>query len=353
MFARLDRDDRRAAVVGLIVLVAIAIVYPLVADAMARPLAAFVLPCLVTAALGRWRPTVLVGLASFPVAVVLGLRGPLDAEALAARWFIIGVGVIIGAVGAAVRERQSGRLADLNRSMAMRAAFERALAPAPIPPEGYLAVARYRPAESKMTIGGDFLEAIAMPDGRLAMLIGDVCGHGPREAAFGAALRAGWKATVLSGKYDPGDWVEALNASFFQDGRIDTYVTLCTGYLDLAAGLTRLVIAGHPPPVLLERPARLLDVPPTTPLGVGDREEWEATELPWNRSPVLFYTDGLIENPARQGKPRRWGEDGLLAWLDLHPVANSPAEFADSLMQAATDGRELRDDVAVLVTGAA
>jgi serine phosphatase RsbU (regulator of sigma subunit) len=353
MFGRLDRVDRGAAVVGFVALVAVTVVYPVVADAAARPLAAFVLPCLVTAALGRWRSTLLVGVASLSVAVVMGVIGPLDAEALAARWFIVGVGVIIGAVGAAVRERQSGRLADLNETMALRTAFERALAPAPIPPEGYVAVARYRPAESRMKLGGDFLEAIAMPDGRLAVLVGDVCGHGPREAAFGAALRAGWKATALSGKYDPGDWVETLNASFFQDGRIDTYVTLFTGYLDLAAGSTRLVNVGHPPPVLLERPARILDVPPTPPLGVGDRVEWEATELPWDGRPMLFYTDGLIENPARQGRPRRWGEDGLLAWLDDHPQMTSLNEWADNLVRAATAGRDLRDDIALLVVGAA
>ena len=74
-----------------------------------------------------------------------------------------------------------------------------------------------------MQLGGDFLEAIALADGRLAALIGDVCGHGPREAAFGAALRAGWKSIALGGKHDPADWVDELNAAFFQDGRIDTF----------------------------------------------------------------------------------------------------------------------------------
>ena len=131
MFARFDWSDRRATIVGALVLVTVAVVYPLVADATARALAGFVLPCLVTAVLGGWRPTLLVGITSLSVAIVIGLLGPLDIEALLARWLIIGVGVLMGAVGAAVRERQSGRLADLNETMSLRAAFERALAPAP------------------------------------------------------------------------------------------------------------------------------------------------------------------------------------------------------------------------------
>ena len=84
MFGRLDRDDRRAAIAGAIVLALVAAVYPVVADAAARPLAVFVLPCLLTAVLGGWRPTLFIGVASLLLAVLLGVLGPLDADALIA-----------------------------------------------------------------------------------------------------------------------------------------------------------------------------------------------------------------------------------------------------------------------------
>ena len=352
MFGRFDRTDRRAAIAGAVVLAVLAPVYPVVADAAARPLAVFVLPCLLTAVLGGWRPTVLVGVASLITAVVLGVAGPLDTDALIARWSIIVLGVVMGAIGAAVREHQSHRLAELDETMALREAFERALAPSPVPPPGFVAVARYRPAESRMQLGGDFLEAIALADGRLAVLIGDVCGHGPREAAFGAALRAGWKSIALGGKHDPADWVDELNAAFFQDGRIDTYATMCTGYLDLSAGVTRLVNVGHPPPVLLERPARALDLPPAPPLGLGMFDQWGATELAWGGQPVVFYTDGLIENPSQRGQPRRWGVDGLLAWLNTRPPTRTIDDLADALLAAATTQRHIRDDIAMLIIAA-
>ena len=349
MFARFDWNDRRAAVVGALVLVTVSLVYPLVADATARPLAGFVLPCLVTAVLGGWRPTLLVGITSLSVAIVVGLLGPLDIEALLARWLIIGVGVLIGAVGAAVRERPVGASRRSQRDDVAAGGVRARTGARAVTPDGYVAVARYRPAESRLNLGGDFLEAVALEDGRLAVLIGDVCGHGPREAAFGTALRAGWKAIALSGKHDPAEWVDALDASFFRDGRIDTYVTLCTGYLDVITGVSRLVNVGHPPPVLLEHPVRVLDLPPTPPLGLGLNDNWTAIEVPWAGQPMLLYTDGLVENPNRQGKPRRWGELGLLAWLDAHPQTTALTDLADRLVQSATTGRTIRDDIAILI----
>lgn len=336
---------------GAVALAVLAAVYPVVADAFNRPLSIFVLPGLLTAVRGGWRPTVLVGMSSLAIAVVVGVVGPLDEGPLVARWLVIGSGIVIGAVGAALREHQAGLLADLDEAVALKEAFEHGLAPSPIPPDGFVAVARYRPAESRMHLGGDFLEAVALTDGRLAVLVGDVCGHGPREAAIGAALRAGWKSIALSDKRDPTDWVDALNAAFFQDGRIDTYVTMCTGYLDLDARVARLVNAGHPPPVSLERATRLLDLPPAPPLGLGFTGVWTAIDLAWDGDPLLFYTDGLTENPTHGGPPRRWGEEGLLAWLDQHPHLSTVDNLIDALLDAATTGRDLRDDIALLLVG--
>ena len=196
--------------------------------------------------------------------------------------------------------------------------------PVPLPPDGLVAIARYRPAEARMELGGDFLEAISLPDGRMAVLIGDVCGHGPREAAFGAALRAGWKAIALGDRRDPADWVDALDEAFFRDGRIDTYATMCTGYFDVLAGVALLVNVGHPRPVALEQPAYSLDLPTAPPLGLGLSERWTATELSWVGGPLLFYTDGLIENPNVRRPSSRWGVDGLLAWLNAQPPTDGP-----------------------------
>lgn len=346
-------SDRRALAVGAVVLIAVGVVYPFVADSVGRPLSAFVLPCLATAVVGGWRPTVVISMASLAIAVVIGIAGPLDASALSARWVIIAIGALLGSVGAAVREGQAARLSELRATITTREAFERALVPTPVPPPGIAAVARYRPAEARLELGGDFLEAVTLGDGRLAVLIGDVCGHGPREAAFGAALRAGWKGIALNDEPDPVHWIDALDLAFFRDGRIDVFATVCTGYLDLHSRSATLVCAGHPRPIEIGSRARALDLPAGPPLGIGVSDTWAATELAWDGAALLFYTDGLIENPSlRRETPRRWGVEGLLGWVDTHPSAPTIDAWADSLMAAATAERDVLDDIATLIVAA-
>jgi serine phosphatase RsbU (regulator of sigma subunit) len=353
MGARFGAADRRAALVGGVALLVMVGVYVLVEEAAAQPLGMLALPCLLTAVIGGWRPTLAVGVTSMVLAVVFGAVSSLAGEAILWRLLIVLGAVAMGAAGAALRERQSTRLAELDEATELRAAFERALLPPPAPPPGYVAVLRYRPAESHLQIGGDFVEAVALADGRLAVMIGDVCGHGPREAAYGSALRAGWKAIVLSGKDDPADWVAALDTSFFRDGRIDTYVTMCAALFDLSACQVRLISLGHPPPVLVAQPVRPLDVRPFRPLGLGFDDDWNAKAVPWKGEPMLFYTDGLIENPVSRAQPNRWFEAGLLSWLEAHQVVDDPIGYADRLVRSATEGRELRDDVALLLIAAA
>jgi serine phosphatase RsbU (regulator of sigma subunit) len=344
-------EDRRAATAGAVVLVIVAIAYPLAADELGRPLAVFVLPGLLTAVLGGWRPTLVIGCSSLAIAVVEGVAGPLDTEALMARWAIIVFGLAMGAVGAALREAQTTELTEMEEAMAMRESFLRALAPAPQPPPGLVAVASYLPAEESLTVGGDFLEAITLKDGRLAVLMGDVCGHGPREAAFGAALRAGWKSIALSTDPDPEEWVRALDRAFFRDGRFDSYATLCTGYLDPRATTARLVNAGHVPPLVL-RPdggPQPVELRICRPLGIDAQASPRATDLSWSGEPVLFFTDGLIENPMKEGGSRRWFLEGLTDWLGQHWPSDDPHALVEQLAVAATTDRELRDDVAILL----
>jgi serine phosphatase RsbU (regulator of sigma subunit) len=339
-------------IIGGASLVVVTALYLVLDQASPQPLVVFVLPSMVTAVIGGWRATLFVGAASLAAVIVAGLLSPMDGAALVVRWMVIATVVALAAIGALLRETQRSRLSDLNDAMALRAAFERALAPAPAPPPGFVVAARYQPATTHMQIGGDFLEAIAIADGRLAVLMGDVCGHGPREAAYGAALRAGWKSIALAGYDDPASWVQCLDDAFFRDGRIDTYATLCTGYLDLPTRTARLVNVGHPLPILLSRPARELPLPALPPLGLDLNDQWSSVELPWQGDPLLLYTDGLIENPQSTDLRRRWGYDGLVTWLD-DQRDTEPHRLVRDLIAAGSRDRVLHDDVAVLLISAA
>ncbi len=59
-------------------------------------------------------------------------------------------------------------------------------------------ITRYRPTEERLRLGGDFLDVMSLPRKGLALIIGDVSGHGPAAAALGATLRASWQALVMS-----------------------------------------------------------------------------------------------------------------------------------------------------------
>ena len=198
-----------------------------------------------------------------------------------------------------------------------------------------------------MDIGGDFIDAVGLPDGRLAVVIGDVCGHGPSEAAYGTALRAAWRTIALTHRPDPIEWVRRLDTTFFAADRTDAYVTLCTGIIDRRTRRASFVSAGHPWPIALGATTGIIDMPvgrPARPRTVGvdgQRREHRATR------PAPVHRRAHREPPWRRPADR-WGEDGLVGWLQGRWPAPDLDRLGDELMTAALDGREQRDDVAVM-----
>ncbi|CAM5262116.1 hypothetical protein SMICM304S_05690 [Streptomyces microflavus] len=80
------------------------------------------------------------------------------------------------------------------------ARLERGLLPTPLLEGSDLSfAARYRPGRSRALLGGDFYDTVRTPDGTVHAMIGDVCGHGPDEAALGVELRIAWRALTLAG----------------------------------------------------------------------------------------------------------------------------------------------------------
>ncbi|MGW5639428.1 response regulator, partial [Streptomyces sp. NPDC003832] len=91
---------------------------------------------------------------------------------------------------------QAGQLrAEENRRL------ERGLLPTPLLRDaaGPEVVARYLPGREQALLGGDFYDVVQTPDGSVHVLIGDVSGHGPDEAALGVGLRIAWRTLVFSG----------------------------------------------------------------------------------------------------------------------------------------------------------
>ena len=337
----------RPAVFGLVAVAVIGVLYPAVASDAGNPLAAFVLAPLGVAVVGTQRDTGVVAVAAFAVAFVEGWAGELTGVPLGVRLLIVALGGALATFGAAMRSRREQEVVDLEVQRAVLTAFQEGLVPVPAPPQGIFAVSRYRPAEVPLRIGGDFVDVISLSDGAAGFIIGDVCGHGPRAAAFGARIRAAWKGIAWTIPQQPARWLEELDHAFFDDRRFDGFVTAFAGRLS-PGGEVQAVCAGHPPPLLLTSDtATPLAVRPDVPLGIDTSTRRRLTTFHLgDGTSMLLYTDGLIENSRSPGG--RPGEEGLLAAL-ADPGTSTVLD--DLLTRFGPDGFD--DDVAMLHLGVA
>src|SRR5580704_15795850 len=98
-------------------------------------------------------------------------------------------------------EETQRQLREAQLYAAENARLERGLLPSPVLKDRRLAVAaRYRSGGQQMLLGGDFYDVVEAPDGWVHVMVGDVCGRGPDEAALGVTLRVAWRTMVLAGR---------------------------------------------------------------------------------------------------------------------------------------------------------
>ncbi|KIF75817.1 phosphatase [Streptomyces sp. 150FB] len=239
------------------------------------------------------------------------------------------------------------------------ARLERGLLPTPLLQGSDLRFAsHYRPGRSRALLGGDFYDTVRTPDGTVHVMIGDVCGHGPDEAALGVELRIAWRALTLAGLC--GDQLLSTLQQVLEHERQseEIFATLCT--VDIAPDGRRagLCLAGHPAPLIARhgRPARLLPYEDGGPaLGLLPRARWPRRQVElggtWN---LMLYTDGLIEGRVGPGSGERLGEQGMVEMINSQLAQGLRG---DDLLEAAVrhvrelNGGELTDDVAILLLG--
>ena len=172
----------------------------------------------------------------------------------------------------------------------------------------------YRPGEQRLDLGGDFYDCMQLEDGRIALLIGDVSGHGPDAAALGASLRAAWRGLALS-ETEHGEVLRCLEAVFEREGTDEgAFATVAYGLIDPGRTRLEIAVAGHPPPILVEGgAARAMDVAPGPPLAVFDQTDWPiSTTALRTPSAVVLYTDGLTEARSSPGSHERLGIEVLV-----------------------------------------
>jgi serine phosphatase RsbU (regulator of sigma subunit) len=309
---------------------------------------------------------------SIPLIVLTGLddeaAGTIAVEAGAQDYLVKGKvdgGVLARAIRYAISRRQADeaeRKLMLAQSQAQEAIrLERGLAPRPLIAEGSAWVASCsRAGRSRALLGGDFYDAVETPDGILRIVVGDVCGHGADEAAVGVSLRSAWHALALAGE-SPTLILQTLQSVLEHERHIpNLFTTLCTLEINPGRDIATLILAGHPPPMLIGGGSvtRLVEAYGGPPIGLG-LGGWSSEELKlppdWA---LLLYTDGIIEGRVGSG-PDRLGEEGLRKllgrYIEQDPTWREQPEtmLQDLVTQAhSLNGKALTDDVAMILIGA-
>lgn len=196
------------------------------------------------------------------------------------------------------------------------ARLQRGLLPNPLLEGSWLRFAsRYRPGRKRSLLGGDFYDTVRSPDGTVHAMIGDVCGHGPDEAALGVALRIAWRALTfagLSGEELLGTLQQVLEAERADD---EIFATLCAVDIAPDKRSAQLYLAGHPAPLLAVpglAPELLPHEDGGPALGLLPGGRWPRHEVALGEAwTLMLYTDGLIEGRVGGGA-QRLGQEGMV-----------------------------------------
>jgi serine phosphatase RsbU (regulator of sigma subunit)/anti-sigma regulatory factor (Ser/Thr protein kinase) len=155
----------------------------------------------------------------------------------------------------------------------------------------------YLLATEDTAAGGDWFDAVVRPEGRVALVVGDVVGHGVKASAVMGQLRAVLQQRLLAG----AGLTEALaDLDLFARAVPEAHAaTVCVVEVDPHGGEVEYCTAGHPPPlVVTDEGPRFLEPTGSGPLATGTTYRTARTRLEPDEL-VLLYSDGIVERPGR------------------------------------------------------
>ncbi|MFF4170484.1 SpoIIE family protein phosphatase [Streptomyces sp. NPDC001744] len=247
------------------------------------------------------------------------------------------------------------------REHAMAVSLQRSLLPRALPEQSAVEVAyRYLPAEAG--VGGDWFDVIPLPGARVALVVGDVVGHGLHAAATMGRLRTAVhnfstldvppdellaRLDELTGQIDAREEGEGTDGEGRRREEGITGATCLYAIYDPASGLCTMASAGHPGPALVAPDGRVEfpGLSPGLPLGLGLGETpFATTELPLPEgSRLVLFTDGLLEDGGRDFDTGHGLLRSALAHRDRSPEQTC-ADVLTALLSSSP-----RDDIALLV----
>jgi PAS domain S-box-containing protein len=203
--------------------------------------------------------------------------------------------------------------------------------------------AEYRPATDEATIGGDWYDAFRLPDGRIAMTIGDVVGHGLQAATWMTRMRQAMQAAAMLDP-DPCVMLGVANRTLVMQER-EVYATAMAAIYDASARTLHVASAGHPGPVVARADGSVEDVRCRgVLLGVVDGGSPDVCTVEISPGDlVVFYTDGLVERE----RDIELGQARLRDALRRDGIREAPNP-ALAVYERVLAGESVKDDVAIL-----
>ncbi|MEU4169184.1 SpoIIE family protein phosphatase [Streptomyces sp. NPDC026665] len=251
--------------------------------------------------------------------------------------------ITISALVAHALERARLYEAELTRSEEL----QQALLPRGLPtvPEA-TAAARYLPAGQSLDVGGDWYDLIPLSAGQVALVVGDVMGHGLSEAATMGRLRTALH-TLAALELPPDEIMGHLNDIVGGLGD-HAYATCLFALYDSTDGSCTVVRAGHPPPLVVRPDGSTFfpEIAVNPPLGAAF-PPFETTELELPpESLLVLYTDGLVESPRREIDE---GMAQLAGLLGGEAGAPDLEDLCDTVVEGLLPGGPSADDAALLI----
>ncbi len=231
------------------------------------------------------------------------------------------------------------------KQLSVTEALQRAILPQRLPElAGVELVARYLPAGRDVDVGGDWYDALVLPNGELTLIVGDVGGHGLRAATVMAELRHAARAYALL-SHPPAMITSQLSSNLAASDSA-VYATAVVACLDVADQTLTWSCAGHPPPLILDGdcPAFLEEVHGPI-LGAVDNLAYrqDTVTLP-ARARLLLYSDGLVERRDTSISDRL----AVLSTVAAQSHALSLDALCDRLLAEVAGSNSREDDLCLL-----
>ncbi|MFK7851143.1 MAG: SpoIIE family protein phosphatase [Akkermansiaceae bacterium] len=250
-------------------------------------------------------------------------------------------------------EEESIRSSVARREFELAAAIQQSLLPPPLPDIAGVSVTGH--CESALSIGGDFYDLIPHGKNGYFFVVADVMGKGVAASMIAAVCRSIVRS--LSHLYEfPARLLDRVAAQMHEDlDRLEMFVTIAVGVVDVSKGHIRVASAGHCPVVISQLGGKFTEAhPERPPVGIENNPSFTECEIPLQPGMrILAYSDGLTD--PRNQRPSFDTQPAVADWF-AEAAADAPhiSTLKSILLERLghnTDPNTLADDQTFLLIG--